>query len=267
MRHSRPPLALLLALGAALIAGAAHAGRSCENKPLTADAMAQGLNLAQRTAQALDAEYRQHGTQLVLLARQGQDLSKYGLVYSHYGWAYRTPGGVWRVAHKLNECGTAGGHIYRQGLGQFFLDDLWRYEAAIQVPTPAVQQALLAFLTQPTALRLQSEPYSMVSYAWGLKYQQSNQWATETLAAALNPDLIQNRAQAQGWLKAQGYEPGALVIRALSRLGGRMTMANIAFDDHPNDQRFASRIETVTVDSVARWLERSQLAEPLRVLQ
>src|SRR5256885_10358169 len=88
-----------------------------------------------------------------------QDLSKYDLHYSHYGWAYRTPEGPWRVAHKLNECGTAGGHVYRQGLGEFFLDDLWRYEAGVQVPTPAVQQALWTFLTQPqTVLRLQHEP-------------------------------------------------------------------------------------------------------------
>jgi hypothetical protein len=38
----------------------------------------------------------------VLLARAGQDLSSYQLQYSHFGWAYRTPEGPWRVAHKLN---------------------------------------------------------------------------------------------------------------------------------------------------------------------
>lgn len=104
----------------------------------------------------------------------------------------------------------------------------------------------------------------MVSYAWGQKYQQSNQWATETLAAAMSPANIQNRAQAQSWLQSQGYEPGVLIIRAFSRLGGRMTAANIAFDDHPNDKRYASRIETVTVDSVTRWLQRAQLASEVR---
>ncbi|WP_240466883.1 DUF2145 domain-containing protein [Comamonas sp. lk] len=261
--------ALVLALGTALLAwaGSAQAGRSCENKPLTADVMAKGLNLALRTSQALDAEFKKNGTQVVLLARQGQDLSKYELQYSHYGWAYKSAEGPWRVAHKLNECGTAGGHVYRQGLGEFFLDDLWRYEAVIQVPTPAVQQALLKFLTAPTVLRLQSEPYSMISYAWGLKYQQSNQWATETLAAAMEPAAIQNRAQAQTWLQARGYEPSTLIIRAFSRLGGRMTAANIAFDDHPNDKRYASRIETVTVDSVTQWLQRAQLAAPVRTVQ
>lgn len=263
------PGPVALALGAALIAwaGSADAGRSCEDRPLTADVMAKGLNLAARTAKALDAEFQKNGTQVVLLARQGQDLSKYDLKYSHYGWAYRTPAGPWRVAHKLNECGTASGHIYRQGLGEFFLDDMWRYEAAIQIPTPAVQQALLKFLSAPTVLRLQNEPYSMVSYVWSSKYQQSNQWATETLAAAMEPAAIQNRAQAQAWLQAKGYEPSALIIRAFSRLGGRMTAANIAFDDHPNEKRFASRIETVTVDSVTQWLQRTQLASAVRTVQ
>ena len=269
-RISAPiPNTLVLALGAALIAwaGSAHAGRSCEDRPLTADVMTKGLNLAVRTSKALDSEFQKNGTQVVLLARQGTDLSKYDLKYSHYGWAYRTPEGPWRVAHKLNECGTAGGHIYRQGLGEFFLDDMWRFEAIYQVPTPAVQQALLKFLTAPSVLRLQNEPYSMVSYAWGQKYQQSNQWATETLAAAMDPATIQNRVQAQAWLQAKGYQPSALIIRAFSRLGGRMTAANIAFDDHPNDKRYASRIETVTVDSVTQWLERSQMASSVRSVQ
>ena len=117
-----------------------------------------------------------------------------------------------------------------------------------------------------TVLRLQHEPYSMVSYAWGQRYQQSNQWATETLAAAMEPATVQRREQAQAWLQFKGYEPGVLVIRALSRLGGRVTAANIAFDDHPNDKRYASRIETVTVESVTQWLQRSQLAGPVRVL-
>ena len=263
------PGPVVLALGAALIAwaGSAEAGRSCEVRPLTADVMAKGLNLAARTAKALDAEFQKNGTQVVLLARQGQDLSKYDLKYSHFGWAYRTPAGPWRVAHKLNECGTASGHIYRQGLGEFFLDDMWRYEAVIQIPTPAVQQALLKFLSAPTVLRLQNEPYSMVSYVWSSKYQQSNQWATETLAAAMEPATIQNRAQAQAWLQSKGYEPSALIIRAFSRMGGRMTAANIAFDDHPNEKRFASRIETVTVDSVVQWLQRTQMASAVRTVQ
>ena len=67
------------------------------------------------------------------------------------------------------------------------------------------------------------------------------------------------RDKAQAWLKFKGYEPTTLKIGPLTRLGGRMTAANVAFDDHPNDKRFSDRIETVTVDSVFAWLQRSGL--------
>ena len=46
----------------------------------------------------------------------------------------------------------------------------------------------------------------------------------------------------------------------LTRLGGRISAANVAFDDHPNEKRFSDRIETVTVDSVFAWLSRSGMA-------
>lgn len=266
-RFASTRTAALLCL-AFVAAGAAHAGRSCESRPMTAQVLTQALDLAQRTALELEAGYQKSGTKVVLLGRAGQDLSSYQLQYSHFGWAYRTPDGLWRVAHKLNSCGTAEGYIYRQGLGEFFLDDLWRYIAAIQVPTPEVQQALWTYLTNPqTVLRMQHAPYSMLSYAWGQRYQQSNQWALESLAVAMEPATMHQRTQAQAWLQFKGYEPSTLVIRSWTRLGGRMTAANIAFDDHPNEKRFASRIETVTVDSVTQWMQRTQLAGPVRELR
>lgn len=254
---------ILLSAVLAAMACQAHAGRSCEQHRPTVQTIERGMQLAERTARALDAS----GASVVLLARAGQDLSKYGLRYSHLGWAYRTPEGPWRVAHKLNECGTAVAAVYRQGLGEFFLDDLWRYEAVWAVPAPEVQQRLLPLLQDRARTTvLHQRPYSMVSYAWGTRYQQSNQWALETLAAAMEPASVHTRTQAQAWLRFKGYEPTALAIGPLARLGGRMTAANIAFDDHPNDKRFADRIETVTVDSALAWLQRAQLAGAPQVL-
>ncbi|MDR6535802.1 hypothetical protein J2739_001572 [Variovorax soli] len=235
----------------------AHAGRSCEEHRPNAASIIKGMELAQRTAQQLDAS----GAQVVLLARAGQDLGKYGLRYSHMGLAYKTEAGLWRVVHKLNQCNTATAAVYRQGLGEFFLDDLWRNEAAWVVPTPAVQAQLRAALGEPPSriTRLHIPSYSIVSYAWGDKYQQSNQWAIETLAAAMEPATIRTRAQAQAWLKFKGYEPTTLKLGPLTRLGGRLGAANVAFDDHPNEKRFSDRIETVTVDSVFAWMPRAGL--------
>lgn len=245
--------------------GNAHAGRSCDVKKPSLDVIERGMALAEQTARALEAEHTQSGTRVVVLARAGQDLSRYGLRYSHWGWAYRTPQGPWRVAHKLNECGTANGDLYRQGLGEFFLDDLWRYDAVYAVPTRDVQQRLMAVLEDTGRTQaLQHRPYSMLSYVWGRTYQQSNQWALETLALAMEPDTVRNRDQAQAWLRFKGYEPTVLSLGPLTRMAGRVGSAHIAFDDHPREQRFAGRIETVTVDTTLAWLQRSALvAQPV----
>lgn len=249
------------------IAVPAHAGRSCEQKAPTVATLERGLELAARTQAALDAS----GAEVVVLARAGQDLGKYHLRYSHLGFAYRQPttagGHVWRVLHKLNECGSSVAALYRQGLGEFFLDDLWRFEAAWVVPTPEVQARLRAVLADPVRMvAMHQRPYNLVAYQWSQKYQQSNQWAIETLAAAMEPGIATRQA-AQAWLQFKGYEPTALTIGPLTRLGGRISAANVAFDDHPNDKRFADRIETVTVDSVFAWLERARLASAPVVLR
>jgi hypothetical protein len=256
----------LIALVLAWATATAHAGRACEEAAPDARAFERGMALAAATAQALDRS----GAQVLLLARAGQDLAKYGLKYSHLGFVYREtvngrPG--WRIVHKLNQCGTALAGIYRQGLGEFFLDQPHRYEAAFVALAPELQARLLPLLRDNTrATRLNEPRYSMVAYAWAQTYQQSNQWALETLALAAEPG-VDNRRQAQAWLQFKGYEPTALALGPFTRLGARATAANISFDDHPNNKRFADRIETVTVDSVFAWLQRSGLGvAPVTVL-
>jgi hypothetical protein len=242
----------------ALAAATTHAGRTCESKPLEAQAVERGMALAEATARALDAS----GADVVMLARAGQDLSKYGLSYSHLGFAYRDSWqgrSVWRVAHKLNHCGSAEAALYRQGLGEFFLDRPYRYEAAFVVLGADTQAQLLPLLHDNTRLAQWHTPaYNMLAYPWAQTYQQSNQWAIETLAGTAEP-AARTRLLAQAWLQLKGYQPTTLRLGPLTRLGARATAANIAFDDHPNDKRFSDRIETVTVDSVFVWLQRSGL--------
>jgi hypothetical protein len=260
--------AALLALCTAL----AHAGRACEPKAPEARNIERAMVLADRTARALDAT----GADVVVLARAGQDLSAYGLRYSHLGLAYRDGSrwregrkgpAVWRVVHKLNQCGTAHAAVYRQGLGEFFLDDLHEYQAGVVVLRPEVQARLRPLLADnPRLAQLHTPRYNMVAYPWAQAYQQSNQWAIETLALAMDPNAA-TRERAQAWLRLQGYQPTTLRLSAFKRLGARVTAANVAFDDHPNDKRFSDRIETVTVDSVFAWLARSGLGEPAQVVR
>jgi hypothetical protein len=184
-----------IALAAVLMVAvqAAFAGRPCEDRPLDTRTVERGMALAETTARVLDAS----GASVVVLARAGQDLSKYGLNYSHLGFAYRdTAQGapVWRVAHKLNHCGSADAALYRQGLGEFFLDRPHRYEAAFVVLNADAQARLLPVLRGNTRLPQWHTPhYNMLAYPWALTYQQSNQWALETLAGALEPAAATRR--------------------------------------------------------------------------
>jgi hypothetical protein len=249
-----------LAVAMTLTAGAAHAGRTCEVKPLDVYTVRQSMDLAAHTAKRLD-ETR---ATVVVLARAGQDLGRYGVTWSHMAFAYRErPGEPWRVVHKLNHCGTASAAIYRQGLGEFFLDRMFHYEAGIVVLSPDAQEKLLPVLRDNYYVtRWHTDAYNMVAYPWSVRYQQSNQWVLETLAGAMEPAAA-TRWQAQGWLRMRDYQPATLMIGAFERLGARVTSANVAFDDHPDAKRFSGRIETVTVDSAFSWLYRSGLGGPV----
>ena len=116
------------------------------------------------------------------------------------------------MVHKLNGCGTSDASIYRQCLGEFFLEDPYRYETAWVVPTIEVQDKLSALLQDSTRMTvMHSKPYSAVSYALATKYQQSNLWALEMLAVAMDGS-IRTREQAQAWLKHKNYQPSVLKI-------------------------------------------------------
>ena len=191
-------------------------------------------------------------------------------MYKRQGLAYKETsdtGVRWRVVHKLNQCGSPQADLYRQGLGEFFLDDPWEYRAGFAVLAPEVQMKLHALLHDNVNVqRLHQADYNMLAYPWAQRYQQSNQWAIETLAMAMEPGAS-TRERAQAWLQFKGYQPSTLRLNAMTRLGARMTAANIAFDDHPNDKRYGDRIETVTADSVFQWLERAALAGRVQVVR
>jgi hypothetical protein len=251
-----PALAALhLALLAAL--PTARAGQACENRPLAPHEIVLQMDLAQRTVAALDAS----GASVALVARAGQDLSKYRLRYSHMGIAVRDhPAGRWTVVHELNDCGSAVSGLYHEGMGNFFLTDLYRAEAQLVIPGPEAQDRLARLAVGRTALRMHEPRYNMLSYVYSTQYQNSNQWVLETLAAALAaPGQVETRAEAQAWMRARGYRPPTIEVPAAVRLGARMFRANVAFDDHPFDRRMAGQIDTVSTDAVLRLL---RMADP-----
>lgn len=253
-------VAILLVVVGTWLAPPALAGQPCTERKLTANELVRSLELAARTAATLERS----GARAAIVARAGQDLREWNLRYSHIAIAYRDAEaaggrGAWRVVHKLNHCGSDRASLFRHGLAEFFGEDLYDFEAGIVTLEPAAGAVLATRLRDNfTVARLHEPRYNMLAYPWATRYQQSNQWALETLAHVLEPAAT-DRSRAQAWLRLRGYQPTTLRIDALRRLGARVGSANIAFDDHPTARRFGDRIDTVTADSVFDWLMRSGL--------
>lgn len=248
---------LIAALLMGCIVMTAQAGRPCDRRPVSAATFVSAMTLAAKTRDALD----QSGAQVALLARVGQDLSKYGLRYSHLAFAWRDhPQGRWPVVHELNQCGTDQSSLFNEGLGNFFLDDVFAYEAMVVIPHAASQARIAAALASATASRMHAARYNMLAFPFSTRYQNSNQWVLETYAASADGAARFDRGAVQAWLRHAGYQPTTIRIPTGTRLGARIFSANIAFDDHPLGRRMAGQIDTVTVESVLAFVRQREPA-------
>ncbi|MBC7624869.1 MAG: DUF2145 domain-containing protein [Aeromicrobium sp.] len=258
-------MACAVALSCAL-AGAALAGQTCSDAPPRPDS----VRMAFSSASALSAALDQAQPEVALVARVGQDLSKYGLRYSHIAFVLKDPAaGQWRTMHLLNACGTAESAIWKEGLANFFLDDLFSYESLLIIPSRSAQRKILEKLAEPSQyLQLFTPRYNMLAYPFSTRYENSNQWVLELLTKMYaDPITIDTREKSQQWLKLMGYEPTTLNLGPMTRLGGRMFRANVTFDDHPNERRYADKIDIVTVVSITQFLKMIDPATTLTVVQ
>ncbi|HBS63111.1 MAG TPA: DUF2145 domain-containing protein [Stenotrophomonas sp.] len=274
MDDARPAMTARLhrALLCAMLMGAAaiaQAEPACVERYPTPAALASMFDVALTTTEQLDAL---EGVDVVLVARGGQDLSRYGLRHSHVAFLVREDDGQWRAVHLLNPCKTAQSHLFREGVATFIGETSSHTDLRIGVPTPALRDALKAMLTQPAiqARALHEARYSVVAYPFRTEYQNSNQWVLEVLGAAMaqvdEGTLIVNRTQAQAWLQRHRYTPSTLHIGVAKRLGARFFVPNAAVTDHPASERISGNYSVVTVESIFDFLQqRSSLQQELSV--
>jgi hypothetical protein len=245
-------IAMRVAMLALLLASQlVFAGQNCSERSSGPEAVRKALELALKTREKLE----QSQAKLVLIGRVGSDLSKHGLRYSHAGFAWRdSPKGRWIVTHLLNHCGSATSALFEEGLGNFFMDDPFVYEAIVAVPSPALQERLVAVLDSPLPLALYTPAYSMIAHPFSTRYQNSNQWLLELSAAGLANRQIFNRADAHRWLRESDYAASSVAISAMERIGAGLFSANVRFDDHEFHERSSGRYKIVSVESVINYI-------------
>lgn len=242
----------------------AWAGTGCEastaNPYTVAKASAQALAL-KKTLDAQDPK-------VALIARVGSDVTKYGMHYTHIGFAVKDyPGhkGEWTVVHLLNQCGTDTSSIYAQGLLNFFMDDLFTMDYQVTLLKPKLQKKLYQSLTSPLKLTLHNNHYNMLAYPFATKYQNSNQWVLEMITAT-HAD-IDTRDEVQQTLRETGYTPATIEVNGLNKLGAQLFKNHIKFDDHPKNEQSKGLYSVIGVDSVIHYLDRLGLVVSSRSYQ
>ena len=242
----------------ALLATATAQAQECATHYPSVGTTASMFDMAVNIRNSLDALSPR--VDVVMLARGGQDLSRFGLIYSHLSFALRDADGQWRVVHELNVCKTNHSDLYREGLVEFVGESVLRADVLVVVPNTNLQERLKQILT-PTgevARALHEPRYSLVSYPFSTRYQNSNQWVLEVLVAATMPASGRSvsREDIQAQLKQKGYVPSTLHIKLHERLAARLWVDNATTVDHPASERLSGNYSVVTVDSVVDFMKK-----------
>lgn len=204
----------------------------------------------------IKAELEKSGQNLALVSRSGLDLARFGQRYSHAGVSLKaSQNAAWSVRQLYYACDEQKPKIYDQGLAGFLLgadSPSLGYLSVVFLPPNQAATLEHAALDNRQAMQVLGSTYSANSYPFNLRYQNCNQWVMELLAASwgglgqgdkistgetpadTTSATIDNplRAQAQAWLRHQGYQPSVIDVGwPLMWLGSVLPWVHS--DDHP----------------------------------
>lgn len=237
----------------AVSASALADSTDCHYQAPSVESIAATMHHAQGLKQYLESQPEK----IVVLVRQGQDMSNRHLTWSHAGYAMRQPNGDWRVIHNLNSCGTASSSLYIQGLYEFLADELVHQNIAILRPRADLVTSLEGILRSPVKLNLfHSSRYNLIAWPFAGPYQNSNGWLLEIFARA-NDAHIWSRNDARRWLQKADYQPSIVNVSSVEKLGATLFASNIFTDDQPDELLRQGKVGLNSGDSVIHFIARS----------
>ncbi|MES2148543.1 MAG: DUF2145 domain-containing protein [Pseudomonadota bacterium] len=255
--------ALTLAVAVCALAGAANAAsgisgasRFCDRgRLLTASEQDRLL----RFAAVVREELAVTEGGVALISRSGLDLSRFGIRYSHAALAWRADSGVWSARQLYYACDESRPRIFDQGLAGFAMgtdDPALGYISLVHLPQDAIAPLQRALFDTSRVLHLLAGQYSANAYAYGLDYQNCNQWLVELLAVAWGgmDDGDDLRARAQRWLRAERYEPEPVDVGSRWLMMASYFVPLLHLDDHPEAQRAAMKLQISLPASVESFM-------------
>jgi hypothetical protein len=268
-----PAFAIAAVVSLTGTASLAASSRYCDTQaPLTAGQQSKLL----RFSEAVKAELATSGQAMALLSRSGLDLARFGIRYSHAGISLKdSPNTPWSIRQLYYACDEQKPRIFDQGMAGFVLGTdsaTLGYVSAVLLPPDAAKAVESAALSNPQALALLHPHYSANAYAYSLRYQNCNQWVIELLASAfgtlglgdsreladdlaVTTDQLPNRANAQSWLRQQGYLPSLVQVGSRLLMWAGAFIPHIHSSDHPQDDLSQQRYQVSMPASIEGFIQ------------
>ena len=201
---------------------------------------------------------------VAIVGRIGSDKRNRGILYTHAGLIFRNhPKGPWIFTHLLRDCDSAESNLFDEGLFDFFNGSPYSYKALVVIPAKEVQDRLEKLNQSPVAHQLHEPRYNTIANPFRTKFQNSNQWVLEMLAAAMSDARpVTTREEAVRVLSETGYEPARMKLkfkeRIVVRAGGKV---HVSLADHKDSENRGKNggYYWVSVESIVRYLERNNL--------
>lgn len=229
-----------------------------------------------RMAALIKRELDTNVADVALVSRNGTNLQRLGLRYSHAGLSLRHSGhGPWSVRQLYYACDERRPRLYDQGLTGFLsgTDDPDRvFLSVVMLPREEGGKLAQAALDTDQARGLVGSTYSANAHAFSVRYQNCNQWVAELMATAWGAssssiaaaDASVRRSQAQTWLAAQGYMPEPVNVGSHWLMAAAPFIAMIRTDDHPTEDLLQLRMRTTLPTSLENFV-RQRLPDAQRM--
>lgn len=206
------------------------------------------------------------GTPVAVISRSGLNLQRFGIRYSHAGFAQPVGNaGAWQVRQLYYACDEGRPRVFDQGLGGFVYGTDKAdsgFVSLVLLPGAAGQHLAAAVRDKAVALGLLSGRYSANAYAHGVLHQNCNQWLAEMLAAAWNPaageaEPTGPRQRAQAWLQQAGYAPAGVDVGSHWLMAAAPLVPWISLADHPIDDVHALKLKVSLPADIEAFLRRT----------
>ena len=262
------------ALGLLASPGWAGSLNYCQDGPEPTAAVQDRL---MQVAGLIKNELDRSGQSLALVSRSGLNLQRLNQRYSHTGLSLKASGNTpWSVRQLYYACDEQRPRIFDQGMAGFVLgaqDPGEGYVSIVLLPTEAAQTLERTALNDGQALQLLGATYSANAHAFSQRYQNCNQWVAELLASAwgsseagatTNVDAPDGRAQAQQWLRAEGYRPSVLKVGWQPLMWVAALLPWLHSDDHPEEDLAQAQFQVSMPQSIEAFVQ-TRLPEASRM--